>query len=279
MALSTDDFFYSATIQELRQAITMGHAPGYSKIDKFGFNPEITTSSDPEDIIEQGGRTQYDASGTAPILFWSSSSALDVGQEIEIGGNDIDGYEVVQTIISNGQNNVLLDTPLWRNWRQQNNSQTLDIQGIGFCHTDTAPSLGVPAADAVRTIINGAKNQSLFAGYTVAKGKVGFLARGEIGVELEGNAASLAEYAHCHYESRRFGKLFKVKKSVTVFPGLPYQDDRTFWDILPAMTDIRMVAEVVTQPMGLFATFDIMLVDQEKFSREYLLSIGQPGVE
>lgn len=262
---------------ELSIQVPLGNVAGASWVDKFGINPEVAPDTDPEDIIEQGGRIQYDTNGTAPIKYWSSSSALDTGQEIAIYGNDINGDKVIQTITSDGQSNVLLPTPLWRNWRQENNSETLDIQGVGYCHTDPTPTNGVPVDLAIRTIINGSKNQTLFSGYTIEKGYVGFLKRGEIGVELEGNAATLSEYAHCHYESRRYGKLFKVKKSVTVFPGYPYVDVRPFLDPLPSLTDIRLVAESVTQTMGLFATFDIMIIDENKFEEDYLIAIGQPG--
>ena len=262
---------------DLTLLVNMGRLPGYSTLDKFGFNPSVEPSTDPEDIIEQGGRIQYDTNGTAPIMYVSSSSALDTGQTVSVDGLDIDGNFLSQEIITNGQTNVLLDTPLWRQFRMENNDDTLDIQGILYCHTDASPTAGVPADANIRTIINGNKNQTLFTGYTVQKGKVGFLYRGELGVELEGNAATLSEYAHCHYESRRYGKLFKVKKSVTVFPGQPYIDERPFKDILPALTDIRLVAESVTQEMGLFGTFDVLLVDEDQFSDEYLAAIGQPG--
>lgn len=257
--------------------VNMGFLPGFSTVDKFGINPEITTGSDPEDVIEQGGQVQYDPNGSAPIKYVSSSSALDVGQTVEVQGLDINGILTTQDVITNGQNNVELDTPLWRQFRMQNNDSALDIQGTLYCHTDPAPALGVPTSLAIRTIIIGSKNQTLFAAYTIPAEKVGFLFRGELGVELDGNAASLSEYAHCHYESRRFGKLFKVKKAITVFPGYTYQDKRSFPDVIPGKTDIKFVAETVTQTMGLFATFDILLVDASHFSPQYLSRIGQPG--
>lgn len=261
-------------------AVNMGLVAGVGHLDKFGVNPIVTAASAPEVIWEFGGMYPHDADGTAPIMYMSSSSAADVGQLIRITGLDIDGYEVNQFMITNGQTNVLLDTALWRVYRMQNLSDVgNDINGILYVHTASSTSSGVPADAAVRAIINGDKNQTLMTVYTVPRGKVAFLERAEIGVELEGNAASLSEYAHLHYESRRLGKCFTVKKAVTVIVGSggPYVDDRMAPDVVPALTDIQIVVEEVSTTMGLWSTFDMLLVNEKAFSDEYLKSITQPG--
>lgn len=260
-------------------AVNMGLLPGFSFLDKFGINPEITAATDPEDIIEQGGRIIYDPDGTAPIQFFSSSDVLDVGQVVTITGQDINRNEVKQTVTSNGQSNVSLSTALWRVYRMENDSLTgNDNVGTWYCHTDAAPVAGVPAVPNNRLIISPGRNQTLYAAYTVPLERVGFLYRGELGVELEGNtAAALSEYSHSQYESRRLGKLFKVKKSVTVFPANPFVDNRSAPDVIPSGTDIRLVADRVTADMGLWGTLCILLVDESNFSTSYLTAIGQPG--
>ena len=266
--------------QSFELAVSMGLKPGYSVVDKFGINPDVRTTTDPEDLWEFGGMYTYDAIGTAPIQYISCSDATDTGQSINIQGLDIDGEFVSQTVLTNGQNNVTLTTPLWRVYRMINLSvEGLSLDGICYCHTDATPTSGVPAGIAVRAIINNGKNQTLMCLYTIPKGKVAFLYRGEIGVELEGNSAALAEYAHAHYESRRLGGIFTVKKAITIMVGgsAIYQDKRSFPDVIPALTDIKLTIEEVTQTMGLWGTFDILLADEDKFSDEYLASIGQPG--
>ena len=37
-----------------------------------------------------------------------------------------------------------------------------------------------------------------------------------------------------------------------------------------------MTVEAITKTMGTFATFNLLLVDEDKFTTEYLTSIGQP---
>ena len=56
------------------------------------------------------------------------------------------------------------------------------------------------------------------------------------------------------------------------------QDYRVAPDIVPALTDIRIEISEVSTDMGVWATLDFILVDETKFSTEYLQAIGQPGV-
>lgn len=272
-----EDFFIPDPMEfgeGFRQKVTMGLVPGYSWVDKYGINQTITPTTDPEDIWEFGGVYPHDPINTAPIQYISSSDDLD-DNVVNVEGLDISGAFVSQDVTLQGEAVALLGTPLWRVFRMTNSGNT-HLAGTVYCHTDPTPTNGVPAGVAVRAIISGAKGRTLMAVYTVPLGKVGFLYRGEFGVELAGNAASLSEYAHCHYESRRVGGVFAVGKAVTVFPSNKYLDVRTFPDPIPALTDLKLTADIVTQDMGLWGAFDILLVDQDKLSSEYLASIGQP---
>lgn len=266
------------TIRDFNTSIAMFQIDGYSIVDKFGFNQTIETTSDPEDVWEVGGLYPYDADGTAPILYLSSSDASDT-EPISVQGLDINGDFVDQEITLTGQTNALLTTPLWRVFRLENNGTT-DIQGTVYCHTDPVPSSGVPLTVNIRAVIQGNNNQTEMAVYTIPKGKIGFLYRGELGVQLSGGAGALAEFARIQYQSRRFGKVFKVKKSITCMVGggsALYQDPRTFPDIIPALTDIKINVLEVSTTLGTWAAFDILLVDEDKFRKSFLKAIGQPG--
>lgn len=271
------------TPTQFNLAVSMGLLEGFSTVDKFGVNAVISTDSFPEDIWEFGGEYNYDPVGTAPIMYISSSDPLDVGQTIFVQGLDILGNLASQTLTTDGNNIVNLGIPLWRVFRMINISEELvggALQGVLYCHTDPTPTNGVPVDLAVRAIINDGTNQTLMTLYTVPKGFVAFLYRGEVGVELEGNQGALAEYAHVHYESRRFNGIFTVKKAITCMVGggsSVYQDDRSFPDVIPSLTDIKLTVVEVSQTMGMFGTFDILLVEESMFSDSYLQSIGQPG--
>lgn len=257
--------------QNFRLAVTMGKIGGFSWIDKFGVNLDIATG--PEDIWEAGGIYTYDADGTAPIVSLISSDAADT-QPIEVQGLDIDGNLVTQTINLTGTTRVALDTPLWRVFRM-GNVGTVDIAGMVYCYVGTG---GVPVLGDTRAIIDNGHNQTLMALYTVPAGKVGFIMRGEIGLQFTSNVPSLTEYLHGHYESRQYGKVFRVAKSVSLpVTSNPYQDERPFPDPVPGKTDIRMRVIEVTAAMGAWATLDMLLVDEGFFPDEYLHSINQPG--
>ncbi len=256
-------------------AVSMGKMPGYRTVDKFGENPDIDTGTDPEDIWEGGGVYQYDATGTAPIVSLASDSVADT-MDIMVQGLDIDGEEVTQTLTLTGTTRVALTTPLWRVYRMANEGvEGEDIDGTVFCYTGTGsvPSIGDPE---VRAIIDDGNNQTLMALYTIPKGEVGFLFRGEIGM----SRGQVAGYARCAYYSRRFGKVFRIKKRVDLANSgtSQYQDARSFPDVIPSLTDIKIRAEQVSaNNTGVYATFDILLVDESLFTDAYLQAIGQPG--
>lgn len=261
---------------EWRLKVSKGQVPGHSVVDKFGKNETITTGTDPEDIWEGGGVYPYDAINTAPIVSLASNDSGDT-EVISIQGLDIDGNFVEQEITLSGTTRVALTTPLWRVYRMINMGDT-SLDGMVFCYTGTGavPSVG---DSEVRAIIDDGNNQTLMCLYTIPLGKVGFLYRGEIGIEDEGNAGALAEYARCQYKSRRVGKVFTVKKEATLMVSTGnYVDDRVFPDPIPALTDIKTECVEVSAAMGLWATFDILLVDEDQFSAEYLTAIGQPSV-
>ena len=113
--------------------------------------------------------------------------------------------------------------------------------------------------------------------YTIPKGKVGFLFVGELGIDYTGTVGAGTNFARCHYHSRRFGKVFKVKKSLSLITAgsSNYRDERQFPDIIPDLTDIRLTAAEVSETMGIWATFQILLVDEDLLDDNFLKAIGQ----
>lgn len=252
-------------------AVSNGRYTGYSVVDKFGENPLIDTGTTPEDIWEGGGTYSYDADGTAPIVSLISDDIADT-EPIQILGLDIDGNEVEQTITLTGTTRVALTTPLWRVYRMINVGSS-DLVGTCYCYVGTG---GVPAVADTRAIIDNGNNQTLMALYTIPLGKVGFLYRGELGASRSVSAGE----SQCAYYSRRYSGLFTIKKRVNLSNAGTsiYQDERSFPDIIPGLTDIKLRVESVSaNGMGIFGTFDILLVDEEMYPESFLQAIGQPG--
>jgi len=249
-------------INDFTLRVSLGSIDGYDTLDKFGENPLITTGTDPEDIWEGGGI--YPFSTTADIISLSSSDNRDT-QDVSVLGLDTDGNEVEQIITLQGQTRVALTTPLWRIYRMENESNT-DISGNVYCYSGTTNTGGVPSGSSVEKarIING-NNQSLMAIYTIPAGKIGFLYRGEVGINIATGIFSGSEFAKCYYKSRREGKVFKVKKSISLLSSgsSNFQDRRSFPDPIPPLTDIKLQVAEVSDNMGIWGTLDILLVDED----------------
>lgn len=260
-------------------AVSMRLFSEFSVVDKFGFNHTITTSTDPEDIWEGGGTYNYDAPQTAPIVSLASNNAADTNIPIAILGLDIDGNlieQIINTNAVNGTTRVALTTPLWRVFRMENEG-IVNLAGTVFCYTGTGavPTIG----DAtIRAIINDGNNQTQMALYTIPKGKVGFLYYGELGMEMTANTPSTAvQYANTQYRSRRYGKIFKIKKTIPlVSSGTTFfQEERRFPDLIPDLTDIKLTVNEVSAEMGITGSFDILLIDESLFPAAFLTAIGQ----
>jgi len=258
----------------LELLVSMGKVPGWSYISKYGENPDVGTATTPEDIWLHGGDYIYDDFGTAPIAYLCSTNALDT-EDILVQGLDVNGDEVTQTVTLTGQTNVSLPTPLYRVYRMKNVGSD-DVLGNVSCHIDPAPVAGVPSAGSTRaTILNG-NNQTLMAIYSIPKGKVGFLYKIEAGM----SRAQTTGVARCALKVRNFEKVFRVQKRFDVMnTGTSiYTDNRAFYDSITALSDVKITVESVSaNSIGLFGSFDILLVDEDQFSTEYLQSIGQPN--
>lgn len=268
--------FRGMTIQQLEFAASLRILPGVDIVDKFGENPAITTSTDPEDVWEGGGLYNYDAFETAPIVSIASSSGSDT-QVISVQGLDIDGNLSEEEVTLQGTTRVALPTPLWRVFRLENQAdEGGDIVGNVFAYTGTGavPSLG----DAeVRAVILNGNNQTQMALYTIPKGKIGFLFRGEIGLKYTGGVGAGTNFASVQYRSRRQGKVFKTKKTINVISAATsnYTDRRTFPDIIPDLTDVKVTVKEVSEDLGVWATLDIMLIDDSMFDPVFKAAIGQ----
>jgi len=271
-----DVFNWLVSSKRFEMAVTMGQMDGYSSIDKFGLNPSITTTTDPEDIWEGGGI--YPFSTTADIVSISSSDNGDT-QDLKITGLDANWDEVIQTITLTGQTRKALDTALIRVYRMENEGAT-DLSGTAYCYSGITESSGAPSGGSVeKARIENGNNQSLMAVYTIPNGKVGFLCRGELGISYTGSVGAGTNFARCYYQSRRKGGIFKIKKAITLITAATsnYVDDRCLPDVIPSETDIKLTVGEVSETMGAWGTFDIILIDEGKFPDAYLTAIGQPG--
>lgn len=262
--------------------VKFGIIPGVSIIPVYGDSGTVDTGTVPQDIWEAGGLYTFDDFGTAPIISIASTSALDT-QPIKIIGLDIDGNTVVQYATLTGQTRVALDTPLYRvNFIENESgiyrgSTAADLVGDVFLYTGsgTVPTLGDPE---IRGMVGHEANISHSTIFTIPNGFVGFLLRGVLGLRKTNvNSAALLEAG---YSSKRLGGVFKnrnrydlISNGTSIFP-----DPRSAPDVIPGLSDAKLtVFDVSANGMEAFGILDIMLIDETKFSDDFLASIGQPG--
>lgn len=263
--------------------VSQGRVGGHSVVDKFGENPEIDTASTPEDIWEYGGEYTFTANAGTSYYF-SSSDAGDTGQDIQFQVLTVDSNgnwnleEFTQQTA--GQTKTLLTPdsgdPIVRIFRMENNADAGNsLAGTLYVYEDDTVVAGVPQTPSlVRAIIDNGNNQTLMALYTIPTGYVGYLWKGEVGT----SRAQASGVVQASYYSRRFGKLFKIKKRFdAVNTGTStYIDIRSFPDPIPAKTDLLLKVESVSaNGIGVFGAFDILLVREDLLEDAYLTAIGQ----
>ena len=184
----SDSLALKAGNPDFVMSCAVGLIEGCKVIRKFGFNLDLPNGIE-RDVWEFGGISApggnvsytYPTDGTAPISTISSDDVLDT-QEIILTGLTIDGTMLVQSKTLNGQNKVVLDTPLWRIYRVINNQQSstsnrsLGFNGSIYVYEDTPIVTGRPTdLSKVRAYIFDGNNQTQMTHFTMEKGWSGLV--------------------------------------------------------------------------------------------------------
>jgi len=202
---------FSSISKDWFQAVAEGGIDGYSIVEKFGENPDIDTSTDPEDVWSHGGL--YTFSTSADIDSVSSSSASDTN-EITIQGLDANWDTVTQTATLNGQTRVALTTPLIRCFRAWNSNST-DWAGDVHVYVNTALSGGVPIDPTkVRAEVTIGSGQTEMCIYTIPAGKTGYFLGGYTAMSRVGNNSAVFTS-----KLRTFGGVFRTVSRISCIGG------------------------------------------------------------
>lgn len=157
-------------------------------INKFGYNSEIDTATDPEDVWSYGGLYTFISS---PVpLFISSSDNTDT-QIITVSGLDENWLPQTQTVTLVGQTK----TPIAGTWMRIDrafNSDSTEFAGRVYIYEDTTPVAGVPTASFVRGVIETDAQQTQMALYTIPDDVNGYIPSIIANIYNAGNADSSA---------------------------------------------------------------------------------------
>lgn len=157
-----DNFWLAHSIEEIKRTYGDTVRPKAKSLFKFGKNLAVGTSV--ETVWETGGRETYVTTNVIDTV--SSSSTSDTSVTMYVEGHTVSGTGadseftfVSQTVDLNGQNKVLLGTPLARVSRAYVTSGTL--VGDFYVYEDDTLTAGVPdTASKVHLAVYEATNGS-----------------------------------------------------------------------------------------------------------------------
>ncbi len=247
--------------KDFYQRVAEGEVSGYSFIEKFGYNPDITTATDPEDVWTYGGI--YTFSTAADITQIASSNAGDT-QDIMIEGLDANWEIMTKTVTLNGQTPVTLSgDPFLRVYRMMNVGST-DLSGdVNLITSGGTFTAGVPdTANTVRANITNGDNQTEMCIYSVPAGKTAYFLGGYVSQLIETRSAS--EVCTFTWRVREFGGVFRVQSRIpTLSDGNSYFAYKYPVPVggIPEKSDIVIRAETVSATMGAAGGFTVLLKD------------------
>ncbi len=181
-------------------------------INNFGFNGEIDTATDPEDVWSYGGLYTFISS---PVpLFISSSDNTDT-QIITVSGLDENWLPQTQTVTLVGQTK----TPIAGTWMRIGralNSDATEFAGRVYIYEDTTPVAGVPTSSFLRGVIETDAQQTQMAIYTIPDDINGYIPSIIANIYNAGNAdASALIQMRVRFEGGVFRDIFRFSLNST----------------------------------------------------------------
>jgi hypothetical protein len=205
---------------------------------KFGSNFDVGTTA--EEVWGYGGIETLALGNTIDTV--SSSSASDT-QDVVIEGHTISGSDltfVVQTATLNGQNKVVLSTPLYRSTRIYNNN-AVDFVGDVYVYEDDTIVAGVPQTPA-KVHLNAlgvtGYNQSSKCATSLSSTDYWIVTSIDVGVKRTNT-----RNVDFILEVKEFGGVFREQflgNASNTGGGVQYLLDPTV--IIPPNSDMRMIA-------------------------------------
>lgn len=209
---------------------------------KFGRNETTTNAATGSTIMTFAGTEDHETYVSSNLIdTLSSSSTSDVGQTITVEGHTVDGSGdftfVTQNATINGQNKVVLTTPLARMTRLYNAGDT-DLVGAIYGYQEQSISSGVPqTANKVHCIIPAGKQQSYKAATTLSSVDYWVITKTSLTV-LE----KTATFAEIELQIREKGGVFRPVNIMAAGAGDFNVKEFLPYIIVKPNSDVRLVA-------------------------------------
>jgi len=220
---------------------------------KFGYNSDIDTTTDPEDIWDYGGQYTF-GSDSGETIRVSSNNTGDA-DSFTIQGLDENFLNKSVTLNLSGQTPVTVGT-FSRVFRCFNAGST-DLNGNVYSYGVGTVTTGTPqSASIVRAMVKPTYQQTQMAIYTVPANYNAYIC------DITCSSPKLANQTvavEMHLDVREFGKAFRTQLVLGVNDSL-YQDVLFAPITIPSKSDIRLRAEqVYASNTPVAASFDLIL--------------------
>lgn len=238
---------------EMMLAIQRGKIRGAKIYSKYGYNYAVGSTGGMQTLWDgspvNSGVYTYALDTPALVDIYSSDDSDN--QSITVEGLDPDGYEISEDIILNGLTAVTTTKEYYRIYRAYNNDSTNFIGNIEGFVTGS-----ILEEDQVLYISSDAQ-QTLFAGFTIPKGKTGYAFQYGISTG-KGKETRVGVY------KREYGGVFRVHDMIVnyesgIVKNVPFIKLNELTDL-----EVRAIADADNTNVG--ARFDILLLDNDLFS-------------
>lgn len=238
-----------------------GEVPGISYVFKFGENPDIDTSTDPEDVHSLGGDK----------LFPTAASTIDI---VSTSANDTNGGTGVNTLIIRGldANYDILEEEITLNGLTTVTS-TNSFLRVDRMYATLSGSLqeadgtitATHSEGDIASIVAG-ESQSLIAAFTVPAGYFFCIKTWFVGIIKKTSAAQ----CQVNFEVNTFGsnswRVQQVLPLVAEGTSAVFRNVNAMSFSLPEKTDIRIrVQDVSVNDTGVVSSFDGFLINNSVY--------------
>lgn len=228
-----------AVASEFGMAVAWGLVKGYTRVAAFGFNPDIDTSSVPEDVWTGGGLYPWMSASTNLEIVSTNlnDSATGTGaRTILVSGLDANYVAVTQAITLNGTTAVALVTPLFRV-----NSMLILSSGTGKTNAGQI-NLRDVTGGTIRSIIGAGLGITQQAPYTVPAGFT--LQIVSIYSAITGTGTTRSADLSTFFQSNN--GFYRLPITLNTSDGKPYRHDSIPGIIVPEKNDFSMRCTAVT---------------------------------
>jgi hypothetical protein len=220
---------------------------------KFGYNSDVDTTTDPEDIWDYGGLYTFGSDDGETVRI-SSDNTGDT-DSFTVQGLDENFLNKSVTLNLSGQTPVTVGT-FSRVFRGFNAGST-NLNGNVYSYGTGTVTTGTPqSASMIRSMAKPVFQQTQMAIYTVPANYNAYVCDVSCSAPRLANQTIAVEM---HLEVRRFGKVFRTELVFGVNDSL-YQDVLFAPIKIPGKSDVRLRAqEVYASNTPVAASFDLIL--------------------